>query len=106
MGRPIIVLAAGVALLGLGSTGCSLSSAEKKYKDVVGGSEQSDTRVELNTASRKRLAALPGLTTTDADRIIASRPYGNRQDLIRKRVLTEQQFEKIKDSVYVEHAKQ
>ena len=105
MRRPTVVLAAGVVLVGLWSTGCSLSSAEKKYKDVVGGSQKDDTRVELNTATRKRLAALPGLTTVDADKIIASRPYANRQDLIRKRVLTEAQFEKIKDSVYVEHTK-
>ena len=37
--------------------------------------------------------------------IVANRPYENRRDLLRKGVLSEAQFEKIKDSVYVEHGK-
>ena len=72
-------------------------------KSVTGRSEKSETRVELNSAGRKRLAALPGLTAADADRIIANRPYENRRDLLRKGVLSEAQFQKVRDSVYVEH---
>ena len=78
---------------------------EKKVKDVTGRSDKSETRVELNSAGRKRFAALPGLTGADADKIVANRPYGNRHNLVRKGVLSEAQFEKIKDSVYVEHGK-
>ena len=105
MRRPTAYLmAAGIVLAGL-SSGCSLSSMEKKVKDATGRSDKSDSRVELNSAGRKRLAALPGLTAADADRIVASRPYETRRDLVRKGVLSEAQFEKIRDSVYVEHGK-
>jgi putative addiction module component (TIGR02574 family) len=38
--------------------------------------------------------------------IIANRPYGNRRDLVRKGVPGEDKFEKVRDSVYVEHAKE
>ena len=93
-----------VALAGL-SSGCSLSSMEKKYEDVTGRSDKKETRVELNRARRKQLAALPGLTGEDADKIIASRPYETRRDLVRKGVLSEAQFERIKDDLYVEHGK-
>jgi competence protein ComEA len=102
--HPAYVIAL-AAVLTAGSGGCSLSSMEKKVKDVSGGSEK-DTRVELNSAGRKRLASLPGLTAADADKIVASRPYQTRRDLVRKGVLSEAQFEKLKDSVYVEHAKE
>jgi DNA uptake protein ComE-like DNA-binding protein len=98
------LMAVGMVVAGL-SGGCSLSSMEKKVKDVTGRSDKNDTRVDLNSARRKRLDALPGLTEADADKIIASRPYENRRDLVRKGVLSEAQFEKIKDSVYVEHGK-
>jgi DNA uptake protein ComE-like DNA-binding protein len=98
------LMAVGIVVAGL-SGGCSLSSMENKVKDATGRSDKNASHVELNNARRKRLAALPGLTGADADKIIANRPYENRRDLIRKGVLSEAQFEKIKDSVYVEHGK-
>jgi DNA uptake protein ComE-like DNA-binding protein len=98
------MMAVGMVVAGL-SGGCSLSSMEKKVNDVTGRSDKNETRVELNSVRRKRLAALPGLTSADADKIIANRPYENRRDLVRKGVLSEVQFERIKDSVYVEHGK-
>jgi len=93
-----------LAVLAAGLSGCSLSSLEKTIKGTTAA--QKETRVELNGAGRKRLAALPGLTGADADKIIANRPYANRRDLVRKGVLSEAQFEKLKDSVYVEHGKE
>jgi len=95
-----------LAILAAGSSGCSLSSLEKEVKGVNGSASGKETRVELNSAGRKRLSALPGLTGEEADKIIANRPYVNRRDLVRKGVLSEAQFEKLKDSVYVEHAKE
>jgi DNA uptake protein ComE-like DNA-binding protein len=71
-----------------------------------GGADHGGTRsshVELNTAARKDLAALPGLTKADADHIIAGRPYTMRRELVGKQILTDAQFEKVKDLVYVEH---
>lgn len=105
MRKPAPHLIAALALAGLISGGCSLGSVEKKYEDVTGRSEKA-THVELNSARRKRLNALPGLTGDDADRIIANRPYEKKHDLVRKGVLSESQFEKIKDDVYVEHGKE
>jgi len=95
-----------LAVLAAGPSGCSLSSLENAVKGDVGSAGKKETRVELNSAGRKRLAALPGLTGADADKIVANRPYANRRDLVRKSVLSEAQFEKLKDSVYVEHAKE
>jgi DNA uptake protein ComE-like DNA-binding protein len=92
-----VLAAALVGVIG----GCSLSSMEKKYDEMT----NKETRVELNTAQRQQITALPGLTRNDADKIMANRPYENRRDLVRKQVLTEAQFDKIRDSVYVAHAK-
>ena len=92
-----------LAIFTAGASGCSLSSLEKAVKGDTGSAGRKETRVDLNSAGRKRLAALPGLTDADADKIIANRPYANRRDLVRKGVLGEAQFDKLKDSVYVEH---
>lgn len=66
-----------------------------------GHSERADRRVDLNSASRRDLARLPGLTDRDADRIIAARPYRAERGLVGKRVLTEAQYDRVKDLVYV-----
>jgi competence protein ComEA len=72
------------------------------YRDVFGGPKGSQvSQVDLNTASQKELAKLPGLTDEDAARIIANRPYGNVQGLLRKNVVGEKKYEKIQDYVYV-----
>jgi hypothetical protein len=99
------LVAAGMIALALAG-GCSLGSMKKRYRDLTGKSEHKEQGVELNTATRKRLASLPGLTDEDADRIIAHRPYGFRRDLVRKGVLSEAKFQKIRDDVYVDHRKQ
>ena len=96
-------LAIGVMVLVLGP-GCA--SMTKRYDDLTGKSDQAkQSTVELNTAGRKQLAALPGLTADDADRIIAKRPYTKARDLVSKGALSESKFDKIRGDVYVDHGK-
>ena len=86
------------------SGGCS--SMERAFDDVMDRGDDSDrSRVDLNSAGRKRLAALPGISDDEADKIVASRPYENRRDLVRKHVLSEDEFERVKDYVYVDREK-
>jgi DNA uptake protein ComE-like DNA-binding protein len=55
--------------------------------------------VNINKASREDLLALPGITEREADRIIASRPFANTHDLVRRRVISEDEYAKIQDRV-------
>jgi len=104
--RPIAVLLMGLAL----AAGCSSHKLQDEWNKVTGhenskDSAKNDNRVELNSAGRKRLAKLPGLTGDDADRIVANRPYEQKRDLVRKGVLSEAKFDRIRDEIYVEHGK-
>jgi DNA uptake protein ComE-like DNA-binding protein len=45
------------------------------------------------------LLSLPGISSDEAARIIAERPYNNASDLVSRRVISEQQYDKIKDQV-------
>ena len=83
--------------------GCS--AMERAFDDVMDRSHDDQARVELNSAGRKRLTALPGISSDDADRIVANRPYENRRDLVRKNVLSQEEFERVRDSVYVAQEK-
>lgn len=60
-----------------------------------------DKPLDINRATREQLASLPGISTAEADRITANRPYGNTGELVTKRVLTQRDFDQIKDRVVV-----
>ena len=93
-----------VAVLATGLLG-GCSSMERAFDDIADrGGDNERSRVDLNSAGRKKLRALPGISDDEADRIMASRPYENRRDLVRKRVLSEDEFKRVKDYVYVDRA--
>jgi DNA uptake protein ComE-like DNA-binding protein len=55
--------------------------------------------VNINKASREDLLSLPGLTEREADRIIADRPFDDTHDLVRRRIVSEAEYDKIHDRV-------
>jgi competence protein ComEA len=55
--------------------------------------------VDLNTATKIQLAALPGVGPDYAQTIIDARPFTSKEDLLRKKVVPQSTFDKIKDHV-------
>jgi DNA uptake protein ComE-like DNA-binding protein len=58
-------------------------------------------RVDLNTATKPELTNLPGITDAHADKIFAARPFDNPDQLVTKRVLTQDEYDKIANRVTV-----
>ena len=52
--------------------------------------------VNLNSASKEDLAKLPGINDELADKIIASRPFKTRGELLSKKLVTRAEFHKIR----------
>ena len=71
-----------------------MTPAEKR--DTASGHGQP---VDLNTATKKDLAALPGVGPDRAQTIIDARPFASKEDLLRKKVIPQATYDKIKDSV-------
>jgi len=61
--------------------------------------------VDLNIASKKDLAALPGVGPDIAQNIIDARPFGTKEDLLKKKIVPQATYEKIKDKVTATGAK-
>jgi DNA uptake protein ComE-like DNA-binding protein len=53
--------------------------------------------LNLNTATETDLESLPGITKTDAERIIRNRPYRSKSELLAKKILSETEYDQIRD---------
>ena len=58
-----------------------------------------DKPLDLNKATKDQLTALPGISDERAERILAGRPYDNSGQLVSRRILSQTEYDKIKDSV-------
>ena len=57
--------------------------------------------LDINQASAKQLTTLPGVTQNMANTIVKNRPYSSTQELVRKRVLTKPEFNRLKAQIMV-----
>ena len=58
--------------------------------------------VNLNTASIEELVALPDISATLAQQIIEGRPYRDKTDLVRKHILSDAAYDRIKSLIAIE----
>lgn len=66
---------------------------------IISGSEGGNNLISINDASLKELQTLTGIGEVRAQAIIDGRPYTSLKQLVEKSVITENSFEKIKDSI-------
>jgi DNA uptake protein ComE-like DNA-binding protein len=112
-----LLAAAGLILLLTGCFSCSVeqnpqqlkqktaettAALKRDAKAVASGVREGwsrDKPLDVNHATKAQLESLPGITPPVADRIIASRPYGKREDLLTRGILTRREYGRISDRV-------
>jgi DNA uptake protein ComE-like DNA-binding protein len=55
--------------------------------------------IDINSADEKTLMTLKGIGDVNAKKIIKSRPYSGKDDLVKKKILTEKAYADIKDQI-------
>jgi DNA uptake protein ComE-like DNA-binding protein len=60
-----------------------------------------DKPLNLNKATKGQLMSLPGMDDAAADRVIAGRPYSSEHELLERKIISREEYNKIADSVTV-----
>jgi competence protein ComEA len=93
----IVGIFAGCMALGLLS-GMSAAQAAKPAGGAMAQSASADL-LDINTATKDQLDALPGIGAAYSQKIIDGRPYKAKTDLVKKKVLPAATYAKIKDKI-------
>jgi competence protein ComEA len=90
-----VVLALSLGVAAQSSTG----AATAKSKDTAKTSAAMAEKLDINSATKDQLQALPGIGDAYSQKIIDNRPYHTKRDLVTKKVVPQATYDKIKDQI-------
>jgi competence protein ComEA len=60
---------------------------------------QAAALLDINSATKAELDALPGIGSARADAIVKGRPYKGKDDLVNKKIIPQNVYDGIKDKI-------
>ena len=80
------------------ASGTDQSTSSSSTKKAKSSKKSSSKKVDINSATKEELTAI-GIDEAAAQKIIDGRPYKTKRDLVTKNILTQDQYDKVKDQI-------
>jgi competence protein ComEA len=93
-----LTLFAGIAMAQSGNA-APAASGTTAHKTRKKSTTPKSKQVDINSATKDKLTAVPGIDDATAQKIIAGRPFRTKRDLLTRKILTKDQYAKVKDQL-------